>query len=65
MKKYKFPVTNISQFYPRPGTAAAKMERVPTQIVKERSTQCTKLFQSFDKFTYMMDKTYRVWINEQ
>jgi threonylcarbamoyladenosine tRNA methylthiotransferase CDKAL1 len=31
--KYKFPVLFINQFYPRPGTPAAKMKRVPTQEV--------------------------------
>ena len=31
---YKLAVVNISQFYPRPGTPAAKMKRIPTQIVK-------------------------------
>lgn len=34
VQKYRFPVVNISQFYPRPGTAAAKMDKVPTHIVK-------------------------------
>jgi threonylcarbamoyladenosine tRNA methylthiotransferase CDKAL1 len=31
--KYKFPILFINQFYPRPGTPAAKMKRVPTQEV--------------------------------
>jgi len=30
VEKYKFPALNISQFYPRPGTVAAKWKRVPT-----------------------------------
>ena len=34
IEEYKFPEVHISQFYPRPGTPAAKMKRVPTQIVK-------------------------------
>ena len=37
MRKYKFPILNISQFYPRPGTPAAKMRRVATHIVKART----------------------------
>jgi threonylcarbamoyladenosine tRNA methylthiotransferase CDKAL1 len=65
VKKYKFPVVNISQFYPRPGTAAAKMDKVPTHIVKERSSKITKVFHSFDKFSKMVGQTYRVWINEK
>lgn len=28
MHKYKFPVVNIAQFYPRPGTVAAKMTKL-------------------------------------
>lgn len=30
---YQFPVLFINQFYPRPGTPAAKMKRIPTQEV--------------------------------
>lgn len=45
--KYKFPVINISQFYPRPGTVAAKWTKVPTQEVKRRSGNLTKLFDSY------------------
>lgn len=30
VEKYKFPMVNISQFYPRPGTVAAKWKRVKT-----------------------------------
>lgn len=33
LTRYKFPVLFINQFYPRPGTPAAKMKRVPTQEV--------------------------------
>lgn len=33
VKKYEFPVLYINQFYPRPGTPAAKMKRLPTQEV--------------------------------
>ena len=32
--EYKFPSLFINQFYPRPGTPAAKMQRVPTQEVR-------------------------------
>ena len=41
-KKYKFPVLYINQFYPRPGTPAAKMKRVPTQDVKQRTKKLTE-----------------------
>lgn len=45
--RYQFPVLNISQFYPRPGTVAAKWKKVPTHDVKKRSNDLTKLFDSY------------------
>lgn len=33
------------QFYPRPGTPAAKMTKVPTRAVKDRSRRMTRLFE--------------------
>lgn len=33
VKLYHFPSLFINQFYPRPGTPAAKMEQVPAHIV--------------------------------
>ncbi len=47
MAKYKFPVLNISQFYPRHGTPAAKMPRVGTAEVKRRSRELSTLFDSY------------------
>ena len=55
MEKYRFPVLNISQFYPRPGTVAAKMPRVPTKEVKARATAITKLFNSYNCYDYLLD----------
>jgi hypothetical protein len=36
---YKVGHCHISQFYPRPGTPAARMKRVPTDVVKARSRE--------------------------
>ena len=33
VEKYKFPSLFINQFYPRPGTPAARMKRLPTEEV--------------------------------
>lgn len=33
IEKYKFKVLFINQYYPRPGTPAAKMKRIPGHIV--------------------------------
>lgn len=36
VKHYKFPSLFINQFYPRPGTPAAKMEQVPAHVVRPK-----------------------------
>lgn len=60
---YKLAITNISQFYPRPGTPAAKMKRIPTQVVKDRSRRLTKLFESFTPYTDYVGRTEKVWFD--
>ena len=45
--QHKFPVLNISQFYSRPGTVAAKWKKVPSADVKKRSGDVTKIFNSY------------------
>lgn len=65
VEKYRFHIMNISQFYPRPGTPAAKMKRVSTQVVKNRSRKLTKLFESFDPYPTLVGTTQKVWINTE
>ena len=43
IKDVKPEVVNISKFGPRPGTEAAKMKKLPTKIVKERSRIVSEL----------------------
>lgn len=62
IERYKFPVLNISQFYPRPGTVAAKWKKVPTSDVKKRSSEVTKLFDSYTTNLHYMGETVLVWI---
>ena len=62
VEKYKFPVLNISQFYPRPGTVAAKWKKVPTAEVKKRSNAVTKVFDSYTTNLHYMGETVLVWI---
>ena len=38
VERYKFPSLFINQFYPRPGTPAARMRRIPTHLVGETHT---------------------------
>ncbi|CEF97152.1 MiaB-like tRNA modifying enzyme, archaeal-type [Ostreococcus tauri] len=64
IEEYKFPEVHISQFYPRPGTPAARMKRVPTQIVKGRSRELTVLFESYQPHQHLVGKTERVWVSD-
>ncbi|KAJ0399255.1 hypothetical protein ATCC90586_010091 [Pythium insidiosum] len=63
--KYSFHIMNISQFYPRPGTPASKMRRVPTQVVKNRSRRLTKAFEMLAPYVKMVGTTEKVWINTE
>lgn len=60
--KYKFPVLNISQFYPRPGTVAAKWKKVPSDQVKKRSGEVTNAFNSYATNDGFMGTEQLVWI---
>jgi threonylcarbamoyladenosine tRNA methylthiotransferase CDKAL1 len=62
IQKYHFPVINISQFYPRPGTVAAKWKKVSTAEVKKRSGEVTKLFDSYNTNTHYLGTQQLVWI---
>lgn len=71
VEKYKFPSLFINQFYPRPGTPAAKMKRIPTQIVKNRSRKLSQLFDSYQPYgedsstKSRVGKVYEVLVTEE
>ena len=43
LEEVKPDIVNVSKFYPRPGTPAKLMEKLPTKLVKERSRMLTAL----------------------
>ena len=58
-KKYKFPSLFINQFYPRPGTPAAKMKRVATnKEVKQRTKTLTDFFYSYEPYKNNVGNVY-------
>ncbi|KAI9009511.1 hypothetical protein BC832DRAFT_518528, partial [Gaertneriomyces semiglobifer] len=63
--QYKFPVVHISQFYPRPGTPAARLQRLPTQVVKERSRELTQLFESYTTYDDMLGTRHKILVTEK
>ena len=50
-EKYKFPSLFINQFFPRPGTPAARMERIPANLVKKRTKRLTDLFYTYEPYS--------------
>ncbi|XP_027228047.2 threonylcarbamoyladenosine tRNA methylthiotransferase [Penaeus vannamei] len=64
-RRYKFPSLFINQFYPRPGTPAAKMQRIPTKEVKNRSRQLTELFQSYRPYDHKLGEKQTVLVTEE
>ena len=65
IKKYKFPIVNISQFYPRPGTVANRMKQLKPWLKKKRSKEITALFESYKHMDHMQDREERVYITEK
>mmetsp|Transcript_15541 Transcript_15541/g.17261 ORF Transcript_15541/g.17261 Transcript_15541/m.17261 type:complete len:562 (+) Transcript_15541:46-1731(+) len=64
VRKYQFRVINISQFYSRPGTVAAKMPKVNSKDVKKRSQRITQLFESYRTTNFLADTRQRIWVSE-
>ncbi|EUD68534.1 hypothetical protein C922_00933 [Plasmodium inui San Antonio 1] len=65
VKKYQFPILNISQFYPRRGTVAYGMKKINTKIVKKRSREITDAFLSYmNNYKFLEGTTQRVLFTE-
>ncbi|XP_074597913.1 threonylcarbamoyladenosine tRNA methylthiotransferase [Brevipalpus obovatus] len=64
VQKYQFNSLFINQFYPRPGTVAAKMERVPGQQVKNRTRRLTEFFESYEPYGRRIGTVYEALITE-
>ncbi|KNC26121.1 Threonylcarbamoyladenosine tRNA methylthiotransferase [Lucilia cuprina] len=63
-EKYKFPSLFINQFFPRPGTPAAKMTRIPPNLVKKRTKRLTDLFNSYHPYAGREGQIYNVLVTE-
>lgn len=63
-KQYKFPSLFINQFFPRPGTPAARMVKVPTQQVKQRTKKLSDFFQSYEPYGHKVGEIQRVLVTE-
>lgn len=63
-KEYEFPSLFINQFFPRPGTPAAKMVRVPPTVVKTRTKRLTDLFYTYEPYTHKIGLLQTVLVTE-
>lgn len=62
--KYKFGSLFINQFFPRPGTPAANMTRIPANQVKERTKKLTDLFYTYEPYDGKVGQVYEVLVTE-
>eukprot|EP00112_Aurelia_sp_Birch-Aquarium-sp1_P006878 Seg1751.4 transcript_id=Seg1751.4/GoldUCD/mRNA.D3Y31 product="Threonylcarbamoyladenosine tRNA methylthiotransferase" protein_id=Seg1751.4/GoldUCD/D3Y31 len=62
--EYKFPSLFINQFYPRPGTPAAKLKRLPNNEVKKRTRKLTNIFQSYLPYEEKLNTKFDVLVTE-
>lgn len=63
-RNYKFPSLFINQFFPRPGTPAARMERIPANLVKTRTKRLTDLFNSYEPYAHKVGECQTVLVTE-
>lgn len=62
--KYHFPSLFINQFYPRPGTPAAQMKRIPANLVKTRTKRLTDLFNSYEPYAERVGVEYTALVTD-
>ncbi|XP_019841511.1 threonylcarbamoyladenosine tRNA methylthiotransferase isoform X2 [Bos indicus] len=65
VEEYKFPSLFINQFYPRPGTPAAKMEQVPAQVKKQRTKELSRIFHSYNPYDHKIGQRQQVLVTEE
>lgn len=63
-EKHKFPSLFINQFFPRPGTPAAQMKRIPADLVKTRTKRLTDLFYTYEPYGHKLGEVQEVLVTE-
>ncbi|XP_040823614.1 threonylcarbamoyladenosine tRNA methylthiotransferase [Ochotona curzoniae] len=65
VEEYRFPSLFINQFYPRPGTPAAKMEQVPAHVKKQRTKDLSRVFHSYNPYDHKIGERQQVLVTEE
>lgn len=64
VRQYQFASLFINQFFPRPGTPAFNMQRIPAQDVKKRTKMVSELFQSYHPYTHKLNEIQDILVTE-
>ncbi|KAM8966946.1 threonylcarbamoyladenosine tRNA methylthiotransferase [Pelodytes ibericus] len=65
VEEYRFPSLFINQFYPRPGTPAAKMVQVAAHVKKQRTKELSQLFHSYNPYDHKIGQKQNVLVTEE
>ncbi|KAM5156807.1 threonylcarbamoyladenosine tRNA methylthiotransferase [Mantella aurantiaca] len=65
VEEYRFPSLFINQFYPRPGTPAAKMVQVPAHVKKRRTKELSQLFHAYNPYDHKVGEKQQVLVTEE
>ncbi|KAJ7419060.1 CDK5 regulatory subunit associated protein 1 like 1 [Willisornis vidua] len=65
VEQYRFPSLFINQFYPRPGTPAAKLPQLPPAVKKQRTKDLSQLFHSYNPYDHKVGERQRVLVTEE
>ncbi|XP_005997355.1 threonylcarbamoyladenosine tRNA methylthiotransferase isoform X2 [Latimeria chalumnae] len=65
VQEYRFPSLFINQFYPRPGTPAARMKQVPGHVKKQRTKELSQLFHSYNPYDHKVGERQHVLVTEE
>ncbi|KEG15604.1 tRNA modification enzyme [Trypanosoma grayi] len=60
----RFPVLNITRFYPRRNTPAAAMKQILTETAKQRTTELTSFFNSYRTYDCLVGEVHRITLLE-
>ncbi|XP_050665778.1 threonylcarbamoyladenosine tRNA methylthiotransferase [Leptidea sinapis] len=63
-RRHRFPSLFINQFFPRPGTPAANMTRVPSQEVKKRTKELSEFFRSYEPYGHKIGQIQEVLVTD-
>ena len=65
LKKYNLAIVNISKFFPRPGTPAARLKHIPSTVVKPRSVELSTWFKSLNPYQELLNQYELVWVGSE